>query len=93
MSPERCSKPIDKVHWDLMFALLVFSIALIQYFLTMALFFPFGMVMYILCDCMLEICYLLFDFIGACNKETTLSLKINFGLLYRVKNVKGYRNI
>ena len=37
-----------------------------QVFLTMLPFLPFGMIMYILCPCILEVCDLLshFDFIG-----------------------------
>lgn len=31
----KLSKPMDKGHWDLVFALQIFSTALIQYFLTM----------------------------------------------------------
>lgn len=41
---------------DLLFTLLGFILALIQYFLTMPQFLPFGMVMYVLCHCILEIC-------------------------------------
>lgn len=43
-------------------ALLAFGLALIQRFLTMLSFFSFGMVMYIVCHCLLEVCDLLFDF-------------------------------
>lgn len=46
------------------FALLGFSLALIQYFLTLAPFLSFGMVMHILRHYMLEVCDLLFNFIG-----------------------------
>lgn len=42
------------------FALLGFSLSLAQYFLTVLPSLPVGMVMYILCHCMLEICGLLF---------------------------------
>ena len=44
------------------FAQLVFSLALIQYFLTMLPFLHFEMVMYILCHCMLQVCDLFFLF-------------------------------
>ena len=44
------------------FALLCFSLALVQYFLAMCAFLPFGLVMYILCDCILEVSELLFNF-------------------------------
>ena len=47
---------------NLEFALLGFVLALGQYFLTMFPFFHFGMVMFILCYCLLEECDLLFDF-------------------------------
>lgn len=51
---------------NLEFALLVFSIALVKYFLTMFPFTTFGMVICILCHYILELCDLLFhfDFIG-----------------------------
>ena len=51
---------------NLQFALLGSGIALVQYFLTMLPFLLCGMVMYILCHCMLEVCDLLFyfDFTG-----------------------------
>lgn len=39
-----------------------FCLALIHYFFTMFPFSPFGMIMFILCHCMLEVCNLLFDF-------------------------------
>lgn len=45
-------------------ALLVSGLALVQYFFTMRLFLPFGMVMRILCHYMLKIYDLLFDFTG-----------------------------
>lgn len=54
---------------DFGFALLDFCLALVQYVLTMPQFFPFGMVMYILCHCMLEVCNLLFDFTGVSIKK------------------------
>lgn len=60
---------------DLVLALLFFSSALIYHFLTIAPFFPFGLVMNMLCSCMLEVCDLLFDFSVDCNKEITLSLR------------------
>lgn len=41
---------------NLEFVLLLFGIALFQYFLTMLSFLPSRMVMYILCYCMLEVC-------------------------------------
>lgn len=66
---------------NLEFALLVFSLALVQYFLTMLL---LGMVMYILNHYMMELCDLLFyfDFIGDhILKITRISEKIlNLGL-------------
>ena len=45
------------IDWE--FAQLGFGLALVQYFLTML---PLGMVMYVLCYCMLEVCNLLFHF-------------------------------
>jgi hypothetical protein len=47
---------------NLKFALLGFGLALVQFFLTISLFLPSGMIMYILCHCMLEVCDLLFAF-------------------------------
>ncbi|EGW10137.1 hypothetical protein I79_024307 [Cricetulus griseus] len=44
---------------SLEFTQLIFGLSLIPYFLIM---FPFGMVMYILCHCILEVCDLLFHF-------------------------------
>jgi len=44
---------------SLKFAQLLYSLALVQYFLKKL---PFGMVMYILCHYILEVCDLLFDF-------------------------------
>ena len=51
---------------SLQFAWLVFSLALVQYFLSRIPFLHFRMVMYILCYYMLEVCDLLFyfDFTG-----------------------------
>lgn len=59
---------------NLEFALLVFSLALAQYFLTMPL---FGTVMYFLDYSMMELYDLLFDFdfTGDYGKETKLSLR------------------
>lgn len=47
---------------DLVFALLGFSLALLQSLLTMSLFFSLGIVMGILCHFMLERCHLYSDF-------------------------------
>ena len=44
------------------FAQLVFSLALVQHFLTKPTPLHFGLVMYILCHYMLEVCDLCFDF-------------------------------
>lgn len=44
------------------FALLSFSLALVQYFITLSLSFRFGMVVCILCHCMLEAYNLRFEF-------------------------------
>lgn len=52
------SKPFDIRE----FSPLLFSRALVQYLLIMSLFIPFGIIMYILCHCMLEVCNLLFEF-------------------------------
>lgn len=52
----------DVVMENLEFALLAFSLALVQHFLTMLHFLPFGTVTYILRHCMFKICGLLFYF-------------------------------
>lgn len=46
---------------NLEFALLVFCLALVQYFLTVFPFLPFRMEIVILCHCLLEVCDLRFD--------------------------------
>jgi hypothetical protein len=50
---------------DLMISLLGFDLALVSSYMVTLLFFTFGMGMFTLCHCTLEICDLLFDFIGA----------------------------
>ena len=52
---------------SLEFVQLVFGLALVQYFLTMPPSLCFGMVMYILCHYMLEVCDLFFDFYFTCD--------------------------
>lgn len=47
---------------NLEFAGLVFALALAQYFLIVLPVLPSGMVMNVLCHCMLEVCDLTFDF-------------------------------
>lgn len=46
---------------DLEFALMDFGLSLVQYLLTISQFLPFGMVVYLLCHCMLEGDNLLLD--------------------------------
>ena len=53
---------LDTEMQSLEFTQLVFSLALVQCFLTMLPFLHFGIVMYILCYYMLEVCDLLFYF-------------------------------
>lgn len=62
------------------FALLVFCLALVWYFLIMFPFLPFGMAMYALCHCLLEACGLLFYFYftGANGLENARSFRRNF---------------
>ena len=52
----------------------------------------FGMIMYILCPYILEVCSLLFafDFTRGYSEEIALSLKRDFGLLNSLKSVKDY---
>ena len=52
----------DREMQSLEFFLLVSSLVLVQYFLTMALFSPFGIVTHVLCCGMLEVCDLVFGF-------------------------------
>jgi hypothetical protein len=67
----RSKEPFDIRHGDAEFGVrpAVFQSCLIQYFLIMFSFFPFGMAMYILCHYMLKACDLIFhfDFIGDCS--------------------------
>lgn len=58
----RSEEDFDIRHGNSEFAQLVFGLALVQYFLTVFPFLPFGMVMDILCHCRLEVCDLLFHF-------------------------------
>lgn len=77
----------NKVLW-------VFNLALVQYFITMISFPPFGMVMHVMCHRILEVCDLAFyfDFMMGFSNEITLSLRIDFEFwtLNSVKNVIGY---
>ena len=63
---------------SLKFVQVIFCLSLVQYFLTILSFLPFGMVMYILCQCLLEVCALLFDFIGNCGEDTVMNLRRDF---------------
>jgi hypothetical protein len=65
--------------WNL---LLVLGLALFQNFLIMLPLLSFGMVMYILCHCMLKVCNLIFDFdfMGCYNWEIAWRLWRDFGL-------------
>lgn len=49
--------------------------------------------MYILCQYVLEVCNLLFDFTGGCSKEIALSLRRGFRLLNSAESVKGYGDL
>lgn len=71
-------------HWNqgihrAVFALPESGFALVQDLFTTLPFLPFGVVMYILCCYMLEVCDLIFDSTGRCSSETALNLR-NFGL-------------
>jgi hypothetical protein len=61
------------------FVLLGFSPALVQSFLAIFLFLPFGMGMFTVCQFILEVCNL-FLFTGVHSYEFSLSLKRDFGL-------------
>ena len=47
---------------SLEFAQLVFGLAVVRSFLAVLSFLPFGLAVYVLCHCMLEVYDLLFDF-------------------------------
>jgi hypothetical protein len=69
--------------WDLMFPLLGFHLALVQFFLESFLFLPFEMVMFTLYHCILEILEVgnfFFYFIAAHNQQIALRLSRDFGL-------------
>jgi hypothetical protein len=48
---------------------------LVRYVLTILQSLSFGIVMYILCYCILEVCNLLFGFFSDCKSEIALSLR------------------
>ena len=72
---------LDTETQNMEFALLGFSLAMVQDFFPMPPFLHFGRVMYILHDCMLEVCNCLFDVTGYYSEEIALSLRRDFGLL------------
>lgn len=78
--------------WDSKFARMVFSLALVQYFLTMPPFLYFGMVIYIPCYYVLELWDLLFFF--WCNRRLQLrdcvNLRRDFELLNIIEIVINY---
>jgi hypothetical protein len=53
---------LDMKVQSLEFALLVLGCPLVHHFLIVFLFLPFGTAMFILCHCLLEVCYPLFNF-------------------------------
>lgn len=55
---------MDMEMQSLKFSPLLFGFDLVQYFFIMLSFLHFGMVMYILCHCILEVCNLLFILLG-----------------------------
>ena len=68
-----------------------FGSCLVQYFLTMFLSLCFGVILYILCHCMLEICdlFLILIFRGLQLRDY-MNLRRNFELLYIVETVIDY---
>lgn len=64
---------------DLEFAQLIFSLALVQYSVTMLPFLLFRMVTHTLCYCKMEVCNLFFEFTGVTVKRVPL-LRIVLGL-------------
>ena len=55
--------------------LLAYGLTLVRYVLTILQSLSFGIVMYILCYCILEVCNLLFGFFSDCKSEIALSLR------------------
>ena len=72
-----------------------FGLSLVQYFLNIPLFVPFGLVLYYLCPCMLEVYNLLFILILQEVTVNRLSLKetLDFGLLDNTETVKGNEDL
>lgn len=80
---------------NLKFAQLVFGFGLVQYFLTMFLFYPFGMIMYILGNYMLEVCDLIFffSFFFLMLEGDSLSLRRDFRHLKKNEIVTEYGDV
>lgn len=70
---------------DLQFALLGCCLALVQYFLSVAQFLPFGMAMYILCHCMWEARNLLSDFTASVTVKRLTDLSFRTDLNFELK--------
>lgn len=74
--------------------LLVFNLALFQYFFTMLPFLYFGIVIYILCHCILQVCDLLFILHGLNVRDClvfqkilwTFNIETVFGLCFTMRN-------
>ena len=75
------SKHFDSRGADTGCSLLGSGFAFIRYiFIIVPTFLPFGIRIYIMHNCILEVCNLLFYFIGKYRQENTLSLKRDFTL-------------
>lgn len=76
------------------FVLLCFNLALVKHFFTMFSFLHFGMEIYTVCHCMLEVCHFLFLILqGLTIKRLTLVSEetLSFGLLSSVKAERIWR--
>ena len=71
---------------------LVFSLSLVQYFLTMLSFLHFEIIMYILCHYMLNIYYrlLYFDFYRGLQLRDYMNLRREFEILNKFETVVDY---
>lgn len=93
----RFEEYIDIWHgeWNLEFFLLILGLSLVQYFLALFHVLPFRMAMYVLCDCMLEVCDLFFvNLTGSYNNRLpwVSDETLNYSLLNIVEPVIDHGN-
>jgi hypothetical protein len=84
---------VMKLH-NLVFALLGFGLILVQSFLTVLLFLPFGMGTFILCQCMLEVGNLFLIFTGIIAKSlpsvSEEMLDLDFWTMLELLRLRGF---